>query len=77
MGALSVPVVLVADDLRVVREGLVGQEVQVDPVDAFPEDRREETEETMTESRPKASDHRRLVHELISCRQKCDLEIGW
>ena len=77
MGSHSVPVVPVAEDLRegpVVQEVLVGQVV---PADAFPEARPEETETTMIESRPKASDHHRLVHALISCRQKCDLETGW
>jgi hypothetical protein len=70
-------VVPVAEDLLegpVVQAALVDQEA---PVDAFPEARREATEATMTEGRLKVSDHRRLVHVLISYRQKCDLEIGW
>jgi hypothetical protein len=74
MGSPSVPV---AEDLR---EGPVVQEALVDqagPVDAFPEVRPEETAATMTAGRLKVSDHHRLVHALISCRQKCDLEIGW
>jgi hypothetical protein len=80
MRSLNVPVVPVAEDPRegpVVQEARVGQAAPADPVDVFPEVRPEETEETMTKSRPRDSDHRRLVHALISCRQKCDLEIGW